>query len=598
MVPYYGDFPEDATIYIPINTFDSNDPAASVTVTNLLNTDVHIHKNGGTTQRNNAAGITMTIDYDSITGNHLLIIDTSDDTVAGFWVTGAEYQVRVEGITVDAGTLNSWVGAFSIERTGGALANSKELLTRIPDATAGANGGLTICGSNAATTYATLTVTGATTLTGNVALADGLTVAAPSTADRAGITVTGNGTGSGIKSTGGGTNANGMTLVGGATNGIGLYAQGAGSGTGIRADGGATGHGIYGVGSGNGNGMILNGAGTGHGIQAGGGATGHGINAAGGATSGDGIHAEASTSGDGVYAKAAGTGHGLACHGGGVAGDGINALADNDGDGIESTGATNGHGMVLTGVGTGEGFSATGGATGAGMLLAGGGNNADADGLRVVAGGALATDIDADLPWNAAWDAEVQSECDDAITANALILDIPTTAEFNARTIVSADYTVVGDLGVVQTADHTAAIADIPTVAEFNARSIVSADYTVVADLGTVQTADHTASIAAIKAITDLLPSGIKKNTALANFEFYMVLAADHISPALLKVVDCQRSIDGAAFANCNAPVATEVSAGIYKLDLAASDLNGDVVTLKFSEATCDTRLITIKTST
>ena len=122
MIPYYGDFPEDATVYIPINTFDSNDPAASVTVTNLLNTDVHIHKNGGTTQRNNAAGITMTIDYDSITGNHLLIIDTSDDTVADFWVAGAEYQVRVEGITVDAGTLNAWVGAFSIERTGGALA--------------------------------------------------------------------------------------------------------------------------------------------------------------------------------------------------------------------------------------------------------------------------------------------------------------------------------------------------------------------------------------------------------------------------------------------------------------------------------------------
>lgn len=121
-VPYYGDFAEDATVYIPINTFDSNDPAASVTVTNLLNTDVHIHKDGGTTQRNNAAGITMTIDYDSITGNHLLIIDTSDNTVADFWQAGHEYQVRVEGITVDSGTINAWVGSFSIERAGGALA--------------------------------------------------------------------------------------------------------------------------------------------------------------------------------------------------------------------------------------------------------------------------------------------------------------------------------------------------------------------------------------------------------------------------------------------------------------------------------------------
>lgn len=122
MVPYYGDYAANATVYIPINTFDSNDPAASVTVTNLLNTDVHIHKDGGTTQRNNAAGITMTINYDSITGNHLLIIDTSDNTVADFFQAGHEYQVRVEGITVDGGTINAWVGSFSIERSGGALA--------------------------------------------------------------------------------------------------------------------------------------------------------------------------------------------------------------------------------------------------------------------------------------------------------------------------------------------------------------------------------------------------------------------------------------------------------------------------------------------
>jgi hypothetical protein len=122
MISYYGDFPTSATVYIPFNTFDSNDPTASVTATNLVNTDVHIHKDGGTTQRNNAAGITMTIDYDSITGNHLLIIDTSDNTVADFYQAGHEYQVRVEGVTVDGGTINAWVGAFSIERSGGALA--------------------------------------------------------------------------------------------------------------------------------------------------------------------------------------------------------------------------------------------------------------------------------------------------------------------------------------------------------------------------------------------------------------------------------------------------------------------------------------------
>ena len=48
----------------------------------------------------------------------------------------------------------------------------------------------------------------------------------------------------------------------------------------------------------------------------------------------------------------------------------------------------------------------------------------------------------------------------------------------------------------------TAEIADVPTVAEFNARTIPSADYTIVSDLGTVQTADHTAAIAAVKVDT------------------------------------------------------------------------------------------------
>ncbi|KKM98902.1 hypothetical protein LCGC14_1153290, partial [marine sediment metagenome] len=116
-------YPEDHTkVIIPINTFSSNDPSASVTVTNLLNTDVHIHKEAGVAPRNNAAGITMSLNHDGITGNHLLTIDTSDNTVAGFYVTGKEYQVRIEGATVDAGTINAFVGSFSIERAGGTIA--------------------------------------------------------------------------------------------------------------------------------------------------------------------------------------------------------------------------------------------------------------------------------------------------------------------------------------------------------------------------------------------------------------------------------------------------------------------------------------------
>jgi hypothetical protein len=118
MIPYYGDFAEDSTVYIPFNTFSSNDPSASVTVTDLADADIKVHKDGGTTQIV-TDGATVAIDYDSITGNHLITVDTS---AHADYSTGSEYAVRLEGITVDGATLNVWVGAFSIERAGGALA--------------------------------------------------------------------------------------------------------------------------------------------------------------------------------------------------------------------------------------------------------------------------------------------------------------------------------------------------------------------------------------------------------------------------------------------------------------------------------------------
>jgi len=115
MIPYLGDFTEDDTVYLMFNTFSSDDPSASCTITNFINTDVHIHKDDGLTDRNNAAGITVSVNFDSITGSHMIKIDTNDNTVAGFWVTGHDYFVRIEGTTVDGATINSVVGHFSIE---------------------------------------------------------------------------------------------------------------------------------------------------------------------------------------------------------------------------------------------------------------------------------------------------------------------------------------------------------------------------------------------------------------------------------------------------------------------------------------------------
>ena len=108
---YLGDFAEDSTVHIPFNTFSSDDPQASVTATNLIASDIYVHKDGSTTDIV-TDGATVAIDFDTITGNHLVTIDTS---ASADYSTGSDYLVRIEGVTVDGGTINAIIGSFSIE---------------------------------------------------------------------------------------------------------------------------------------------------------------------------------------------------------------------------------------------------------------------------------------------------------------------------------------------------------------------------------------------------------------------------------------------------------------------------------------------------
>ena len=114
MIPYLGDFAEDATVYVYFNTFSSDDPSASVTVTDLIAGDIKVYKDGSITQIV-TDGATVTVNFDTAElgdGVHLLTIDTS---AHADYATGSDYMVRVEGITVDAGTINAAIAVFSIE---------------------------------------------------------------------------------------------------------------------------------------------------------------------------------------------------------------------------------------------------------------------------------------------------------------------------------------------------------------------------------------------------------------------------------------------------------------------------------------------------
>jgi hypothetical protein len=89
--------------------------------------------------------------------------------------------------------------------------------------------------------------------------------------------------------------------------------------------------------------------------------------------------------------------------------------------------------------------------------------------------------------------------------------------------------------------------------------------------------------------------AGIKKNTALSAFMFLMVDDTDGKTPETGLTITAQRSLDGAAFGSC-ANSATEVSNGWYKIDLAAGDVNGDTVVLRFTGTGARTREIMIVT--
>ena len=122
-VPYYGDYPEDfAGIKIPFNTFSSDDPSKSCTITELADADIKVYKDGGDTEIG-TDGASVLINFDGHTGAHLITIDTS---VHSDYATGSEYAVLIDGTVIDAATdMDMWIGTFSIERAGGVLAYLK-----------------------------------------------------------------------------------------------------------------------------------------------------------------------------------------------------------------------------------------------------------------------------------------------------------------------------------------------------------------------------------------------------------------------------------------------------------------------------------------
>jgi hypothetical protein len=85
----------------------------------------------------------------------------------------------------------------------------------------------------------------------------------------------------------------------------------------------------------------------------------------------------------------------------------------------------------------------------------------------------------------------------------------------------------------------------------------------------------------------------LKKNTAFPNFTFLMVDSSG--VPLTGLTVTSTRRIDAGSFAAC-ANAATEVAYGMYTIDFANTDLNGAMITLRFTAAGASDRFIGIVT--
>jgi len=103
---YLGDFKAGKTVYLPFDTQVNGLPTTASAAT------VKVYKNAVTTTEV-TTGVTTSLDFDSLTGMHMVAVDTSSD--GAFYAAGNEYSVALTALTLSGSTVRIWLGSFSIE---------------------------------------------------------------------------------------------------------------------------------------------------------------------------------------------------------------------------------------------------------------------------------------------------------------------------------------------------------------------------------------------------------------------------------------------------------------------------------------------------
>lgn len=105
MINLGNDILKGTTVRVPFNTNGAD--GASITIG--TNGTPFAVIDGSTTEV--TTGVSLSEDFDSRTGMHLIIVDTSQ---SGFPI-GAEVLVGIHTNTIDGKTVNAWVGRFGIQ---------------------------------------------------------------------------------------------------------------------------------------------------------------------------------------------------------------------------------------------------------------------------------------------------------------------------------------------------------------------------------------------------------------------------------------------------------------------------------------------------
>lgn len=132
MNAYIGDFTISKTVRVFFNTQGTTGAPITLAGTPAIS----VYKDSNTTQ--SAAGVTLSVDFDGLTGFHLVAIDTSADGT--FYSAGSDFEIVITTGTVDSiSVVGKSVGKFSLQNRS---ALRPTVADRTLDVTATGAGGL------------------------------------------------------------------------------------------------------------------------------------------------------------------------------------------------------------------------------------------------------------------------------------------------------------------------------------------------------------------------------------------------------------------------------------------------------------------------